>query len=376
MVAGIADAAEIGAEDNHTCARLNDGTVRCWGYNRNGELGNGTTTNSAIPLPVSNLNGVVALAEGGTHNCALLGDGTVRCWGFNADGQLGDGTRISRTTPVTVPGLSGVVELEAGSYNTCALLNDGAARCWGANHYGQLGNGTTTGSDTPVAVSELSGAVEISIRGEHACARLNDGTMRCWGNDAFGQLGNGCCGNISLTPIAVSGLNTVVEIGVGFSHSCARLSDNTMRCWGQNTYGQLGNGTTQSASAPVEVGSILDEFVEFAAGESHNCARRTDNKLSCWGWNDYGQLGNGTSQIHTWPQFVQGISDAAEITAGGNHTCTRLNDNSIRCWGDGYWGQLGNASFGYYTTPVNVSGFGDQIFGHGFESLPSATAPN
>jgi alpha-tubulin suppressor-like RCC1 family protein len=193
-----------------------------------------------------------AIAAGEFHTCALLDDGTARCWGDNFFGQLGDGTTtISRTTPVTVSGLSNVTAIAAGWGHTCAVLNDGTARCWGDNFFGQLGDGTTTISrTTPVTVSGLSNVTAIAAGLYHTCALLTDKTVRCWGSNRYGQLGDGTRGVSRTTLEAVSGLSNVTAIAAGGSHTCAQLGNETARCWGFNEYGQLGNGELGFATTP------------------------------------------------------------------------------------------------------------------------------
>jgi alpha-tubulin suppressor-like RCC1 family protein len=196
---------------DHTCALLNDGTARCWGYNGYGALGDGTTTQRLAPVAVSGISSAVALTAGENHTCALLANGTARCWGSNYAGQLGDGTTTERSTPVAVSGLSGAVALTAGGAHTCALLANGTARCWGDNNNGQLGDGTTTGRLTPVAVQGGHGALLSLVSGPaalHTCAVTADGTALCWGFNYYGQLGNGTTTNSS-SPVLVSGLSGI-----------------------------------------------------------------------------------------------------------------------------------------------------------------------
>ncbi len=348
--------AQTVAGESHTCARIVDGTVRCWGGNDQGQLGNGTTTSAALPVAVSGLTNVVDLSAGGYHTCARLGDGTVRCWGFNAFGQLGNGTTTNALTPVAVSGLTNAAEIVAGGgYHTCARLGDGTVRCWGYNGNGQLGNGTTTSASTPVVVSGLTTAAELSVGWYHTCARLNDGTAKCWGWNIYGQLGNGTTTD-AWTPVTVSGLTTVVEIGLGGSyHTCARLADGTVRCWGYNGSGQLGNGTFTSSSTPVAV-SGLTTAVEISAGGDFACARLSGATVQCWGSNNFGQLGNGTTTYSMTPVSVSGLTTAVELAVGGIHACARLGDGSLRCWGRNVEGQLGNGTWTRTMTPVTVSG--------------------
>jgi hypothetical protein len=238
------EVAEITAGVSHTCARLTDGTVQCWGDNLFGKLGNGTYTGADTPQTVLGLSTAVEITAGLLHTCARLTDGTVQCWGAG-------GTHTG-TTPQTVSGLSTAVEITAGFGHTCARLTDGTVQCWGNNVFGQLGNGTPAGAYTPQTVSGLSTAVEITAGVFHTCARLTDGTVQCWGDNDFGQLGNGTYTGAD-TPQTVLGLSTAVEITAGDSYTCARLTDGTVQCWGDNSSGQLGNGTYTGATTPQTV---------------------------------------------------------------------------------------------------------------------------
>jgi alpha-tubulin suppressor-like RCC1 family protein len=358
-VSGITNAVTVSAGGGHTCAVLNDGTLRCWGANWNGQLGNGTNTNSNLPVVVSGISNAVAVSAGWGHTCAVLNDGTLRCWGHNLYGQLGNGTNTPSNLPVTVSGISNAVAVSAGLYHTCAVLNDGTLRCWGYNGDGQLGNGTNASSNLPVTVSGISNAVAVSAGGYHTCAVLNDGTLRCWGRNWDGQLGNGT-NTSSKLPVTVSGISNAVTVSAGWNHTCAVLNDSTLRCWGYNGYGQLGNGTNTSSNLPVIVSGISNA-VAVSAGGFHTCAVLNDGTLRCWGRNDYGQLGDGTNTSSNLPVTVSGISNAVAVSAGGSHTCAVLNDGTLRCWGDNSSGQLGNGTNTRSNLPVIVSGISNAV---------------
>ena len=210
---GSATAVSITAGFYHTCAVLNTGAVNCWGSNSDGQLGNGTTTSSLVPVAVSAFTGgatAVSITAGGYHTCALLNTGAVNCWGANGAGRLGNGTTTDSSAPVAVAAFTDVsataVSITAGSSHTCALLNTGAVNCWGRNFNGQLGNGTNTDSSAPVAVDPFTGgatAVSITAGGFHTCALLNTGAVNCWGANGAGRLGNGTTTDSSV-PVAVA----------------------------------------------------------------------------------------------------------------------------------------------------------------------------
>ena len=300
-------AAAIAAGGIHSCALTSTGGVRCWGDNRSGQLGDGTTTARHTSVAVSGLSsGVRAIAAGGFHTCALTNAGGVKCWGDNRSGQLGDGTMTERTTPVPVSGLSsGVAAIAAGDYHTCALTTAGAVKCWGYNYVGQLGNGTTADSPVPVAVSGLaSGVAAIAAGGLHTCALTSAGGVRCWGDNRAGQLGDGTTTERH-APAAVSGLaSAVAAIAAGGDHSCARMNTSLVKCWGQNGSGQLGDGTTTERHTPVVVSGLASDVATISAGGFHTCALTSAGAVRCWGDNPYGQLGDGTKTSRRKPVRV------------------------------------------------------------------------
>ena len=352
-----AAATEVSVGSYHTCALLTGGSVRCWGDNYYGELGNGTTTNSSTPVTVSDIATATAISAGDYYTCALLTGGSVRCWGYNAWGQLGNGTTTDYSTPVTVSGITTATAISAGFRHTCALLTSGSVRCWGDNHYGELGNGTTTNSSTPVTVSGITTATAISAGRWHTCVLLTGGSVRCWGRNHYGQLGNGTTTDSS-TPVAVSGITTATAMSGGAYHTCALLTGGSVRCWGYNEDGELGNGTTTNSSIPVSVSGIKTATA-ISAGPWHSCALLTGGSVRCWGYNYYGELGNGMTTDSSTPVVVSGITTATAISAGDadnatEHTCALLTGGSVRCWGDNTYGGLGNGTTTNSKVPVSV----------------------
>jgi len=344
----------------HVCARVSDGTARCWGENDVGQLGTGSTSPmSTLPVSVSGLSNVIAIATGGYHTCAVLGDKTVRCWGQGTDGQLGDGLATNSASPVTVTGLSDAIGIAAGTYHTCALRTGGAISCWGDNSYFQTGSqvaGDYASTKAPAAVVGVTGASAVYTGGFHTCALIGGG-LQCWGDNSLGQLGNGGTPTHSITPVPVTGLTSgVSSMSAGDSHNCAVASGGVL-CWGDNSFGQIGNGSVSATpvTTPTAVAG-LSGVTNVAAGYTFSCARLSNNAVSCWGRNGDGELGRGGGADSPTPVAVSGINSAASLTAGSLNACVLLTNNVARCWGDNTFGQMGNGTSGAdATSPVTVT---------------------
>jgi alpha-tubulin suppressor-like RCC1 family protein len=322
-------ATALAAGSAHTCALTAKGGVKCWGGNTDGELGNGTTINSATPVDVSGLSsGVKAITAGGNHTCVLTKQGGVKCWGSNGSGQLGNGTTSNSTTPVEVFGLStGVKALAAGSTHTCALTAQGGVECWGDNESGQLGDGTNIENNTPVDVSGLSSGVTSLAAGEnYTCAVTASGGVKCWGTDIHGRI-TGVTTFQSNTPMDVSGLTSgVKELAAGGMHTCALTVQGGVKCWGLNNDGQLGDGTNDDASKPVDVSRLTGGAKQLAAGGFHTCALTAQGGVKCWGDNEFGQLGIGILHYSTTPVDVVSGEEPSTSASGaaGKPICTPL----------------------------------------------------
>ena len=302
------DVLSIAGGSSHTCVLTRAGGLKCFGYNSYGQLGDGTSTTRGLPGDVTGLtSNVLAVDLGGNHTCALTGSGGVKCWGYNYYGQLGNGSTATSTLPVDVQGLtSGVLAVTAGTYHSCALTAAGGVKCWGNNSSGQLGNGGSTPSQVPVDVQGLtSGVLAVSAGGSHTCAVTAAG-LKCWGYNYYGQLGNASTAN-SPTPVDVTGAAGSTAVAAGSNHSCAITGDAGVRCWGYNYYGQLGDSTTLNHNAPADVTGLGSDVQALGCGDNHCCVRMTAGNLKCWGSNSYGQLGVGSPSSSSSPLDVTGF---------------------------------------------------------------------
>ena len=247
-------------------------------------------------------NTVVQISTGYFHTCARKSDGSAWCWGHNLLGRLGDNTEDDKNLPVQVAGLgSGVADISAGFAHTCAVKTDGSVWCWGDNASGQIGDNSNTPRLTPAQVTSLGGpAAEVSANNSFTCARRTDGTLWCWGGNTDGELGDGSTTS-SLVPNQVASLgNAVAEVSAGDNGACARKTDNSLWCWGSNLEGNVGDGTTLRRLIPVPVTALGNSVVEVSMGV-HTCARELNGTVWCWGHNASGQLGDGTTTSQSIP---------------------------------------------------------------------------
>lgn len=411
-------ASSITAGFIHNCGLVDESDsafaqIKCWGDNTGGQVAIGTSGNmNTAPADIcSTSSGTIETGTtkrwkcgtplrpgldisfsvgSGIHTCVISdpgASGTAQCWGLNNEGQLGDGQACgspSCTVPVNVCDvgasvpcgsdvLTGIVSIAVGYEHSCAYMYNGGIECWGENNFGQLGDGTTTSRSTPVDVCQtynsgthqcdavFSGASSVGAGYVHTCA-VKDATARCWGRNSSGQLGDGTTTD-RLTPITVSLSNVTAVAGGGYdgvyprSQTCALVqvtSNNAMYCWGNNTYGQLGDSTNTNRTSPVAVSGLSSGVTALGLGGLHSCALNSSGGIKCWGYNNYGELGDGTNTTRNSPVDVSGLTSGAASVAGGYfHSCTRLSgtgDTTIKCWGHNGFAELGNGK----TTDSNV----------------------
>lgn len=347
----------VSAGYDSTCAITPNGTVKCWGSNTYGQLGSSVDGYSKLAVTVPGLC-ASQIELGNWHACAIDLGGQVLCWGYNEQGQLGNGSTVNRSRPRLVE-IENVMQLAAGYGHTCALIEGGSVKCWGTNQFGELGNAgdTTQLFDEPQDVLGLDDATVVQIDAGYGftCALLDTGTVRCWGFNGYGQLGNGAAQADSLLPVDVLELEEVTQISLGYYQVCAHIDGDGISCWG-------GDEWTTARKPPYDVpGDVTGFFAAgVAAGGTMTCARNTDSGVDCWGQNDRGQLGYPTIQMQarTAPEPIGEVSEgASSLSLGYAHGCMVLPGDGIKCWGQGDSGQLGNGAAGDSDTPVKVQLF-------------------
>ncbi len=292
----------LAAGVSHACGLTATGKAFCWGADGSGQLGDGLHTDRSVPVEVSASIRFGELAAGLSHTCGLTGAGQAFCWGSNVDGQLGDGSREDHATPQAVSGSEDFRTLVAGWNHTCGLSARGEAYCWGLNDHGQLGDGSHVDRSTPTRVP---GTFESLVAGSaHTCG-IRQGAVLCWGDDAFGQLGDGSTQDRAY-PQPVEGLpGPAVELAAGAMSTCALLRNGAVYCWGQNLYGQLGDGARQNHDTPSAVRTDV-EFRSIFSGGALTCGFSDGGTQYCWGLNQSGQLGDGTRVSRSVPTRVGG----------------------------------------------------------------------
>ena len=439
VVADSRTVVDVVLGENHTCGLLNDGSVKCWGNNHFGQLGRGDRRTIGFKrdhmgenlLPVSLGSGVSVeqLVAGAYHNCALLSNNTIKGWGRNDFGQLGQGHHQKNTAstvstggsrknqmgdylqPTEIGGKGNIASISSGAYHTCALSSEGQIKCWGHNQFGQLGvghnrhvgmNAEEMMDIVAVDIGDEDKAISVSAGRFYTCATLEDRSVKCWGNNNYGQLGQGHNEALGDDPNEMGENLKIVNLGLeakvaqvssgGYQHTCALLENQSVKCWGNNTHGQLGQGHKHDlGDDPNEMGDNLPDValgernvpVGISAGYYLSCVNFDSGYIKCWGDNYWGQLGLGHyetvgglgGQMGDYLPYVN-VDDerrVMETTIGGyRHICVLLDDGNIKCWGDNWAGQLGlghreaigfkDDQMGSTLKDVNVVGIIDPIF--------------
>ena len=371
----------IESGQHHVCITESDGGMKCWGRGQYGRLGYGSTSNQHLPVDYQKNYGsnmeINQVSLGSRHSCAVDGNDELLCWGYSEQYQNGynnnqyqypykfwQGSSEIHFTPLAV--------ISAGENYNCAIKYDSTIWCWGQNNYGQIGHGSSSSYSYPTMVDLPPGisAKSISAGGYHACIISQNGDLYCWGWNSNGQLGLGnTTDSYTPTKVQITGGRSVLAVSAGYAHTCVILDDSSIQCWGDNDYGQIGDGTNDDRNQPTTV--ILSGQngpMQISAGHRSTCALFDDGKLQCWGSNQYGQLGIGSTVDSASPQALTSINhlQAYDITVGETNACALFHDGAPRCWGENNYGQLGIGSTSTQYQPEIVSGYSTSNNSHSF----------
>jgi alpha-tubulin suppressor-like RCC1 family protein len=323
---------------SHTCGNQADGSLWCWGWTDQGQVGNGATSpNEEAPIHIGS-DTWIQIDAGYAHTCGIQADGSLWCWGDDQYGQLGNGaTSSDQTAPVKI-GTSSWIQIAAGRGHTCGIQADGSLWCWGLDADGALGNGAPSSTQTSPVKIGTSSWIQITAHEHHTCGIQADGSLWCWGLETQGRLGNGSMSGNETSPVKI-GSSSWTKISAGLEHTCGIQTSGSLWCWGRANKGQVGNGGWGTYQTPQKVGN--SSWIRVSASWAHSCGIQADGSLWCWGDTGYGQLGNGATSPDQNSPVKIGTSLWTQIAAGYGHTCGVQTDGSLWCWGYNNYGQLG-----------------------------------
>ena len=344
----------VSAGFQHTCGIRDDATMWCWGDNNYGQLGDGRDTSSRRPVQVDGHSWTtVSTTSGGMDTCGIRANGGLWCWGDNTAAQIRRYGAAAYERPVRAGGPAAWTSVAAGTWHTCGVRDDGSLWCWGWNRHGALGYRTANAYSGPRMVGANTDWADVAAADGHTCATRTDGTLWCWGWNLFGQIGQGTTKSSYRHPSQVGSAISWATIAAGGRQTCATQIDGTAWCWGRNENGQLGDGTTTDRSLPTEVAS--GSWARLSEGEDHTCGIHTDGTAWCWGNNTDGADGDGTTTDQLTPVEVGIGYTWNDITAGGNHSVATASDGTGWSWGFNASGQLGDGTHKTRLAPVEVT---------------------
>ncbi len=336
--------ARIAAYSTHSCRIVSGtGALKCWGYNNDGELGDNTTSRRDSPVLIDSSTSYSAVSVGTYHSCGITTANLLKCWGSNTSGQLGSGTQSSYSTPTNVSLGISLSKLELANEFTCGMDNEGAVFCWGMNASGQLGDGSLLDRSFPTRVDPTRRYSQLSAKGSHACGIIKTtGALPCWGRNNSGQVGDGTTTNRA-TPASIDPGTSYAQISTGPSHTCGIVKGTgALKCWGDNAYGKLGDNTTTSRNLPTWIDPGTS-YSAVATASEHTCGIVSDTgALKCWGRNNKGQLGDGTTTNRSTPATIDAGTSYSQISAQDWHACGVVSGTrALKCWGANTYSQLG-----------------------------------
>ncbi|HUR95622.1 MAG TPA: hypothetical protein VMY76_13620 [Gemmatimonadales bacterium] len=349
----LLDFRQVSAFSGHSCGVTPELQAFCWGYNLQGQLGDGTRTQRLEPVAVAGGHRFRQVSAGVAHTCGVTPADRIFCWGENTRGQLGDGTRAAHLMPVRVSGALEFREVVTGTGHTCAIASDEAAYCWGDDGLGQLGIGSAgEARPTPTAVAGGLHFRHLTAGSIHTCGVTTSDRIYCWGSNAAGQLGDGTRTNRASAVAVASGLS-FQQVAAGTGHTCGVTLEKLAYCWGDNSFGAVGDGTSGNERlSPVAVAGGF-RFRQVDGGMWHTCGITASDNIKCWGRNDSGQLGNGTTATRLTPSAVAGPGLAfRQISGGAAYTCGVITDDTGYCWGGNSEGELGDGTTTRRLVPV------------------------
>ena len=355
--ATLSTASAVAVGYSHACLIATSGSAGyCWGRNDQGQLGDGTGTNSSVPVAVAGGHAWSAIDGGYNHTCAIDGGGAAYCWGHNSYGELGDGTTNTSLTPVLVTGGYTWAMVSAGDSTTCGVTNAGAAYCWGTGAQGKRGDGTTGNVSSPTLVSGGLTWSTVSVGTSHTCGVTTGGAAYCWGRDLEGELGNAAMNAGSNVPVAVVGNLTWSKISAAENISCGVTTSGTGYCWGGDAYGSAGTGGAGTVSSPTPLAGGR-QWSMMIGGSGASCGIATTGLAYCAGADGLGALGDGGSASQSTPVAVSGGQTWASLAVGGGGACGLTSSNLVYCWGWDAYGNLGDGGTTNRNVPTGVVSF-------------------
>jgi alpha-tubulin suppressor-like RCC1 family protein len=349
---------KLAAGTAHSCAINPSSQLKCWGRNQFGQLGDGTTVDQTTSKIIDGASGYVEVSAGDMHTCAITTGGVLKCWGRNNSSQLGDGTTVDQLTPITVDAGTLYSQISVSGSLSCGITTAGVLKCWGMNAYGGLGDGTIINKSTPTVINAGTNYLKISTGALHTCGITTGNVLKCWGLNDSGQLGDGTTVN-KILPVVIDSGTTYSKIAVSsfvFYHTCGITTANVLKCWGNNNYGQIGDGTSGVARALPVVISAGIGFSDISIGYVHTCAVAfATTQLYCWGYNFFSQLGDYTSTNRSTPVQADTGFFYSKVVASNNYTCGLTTGTNLRCWGRNDYGQLGDGSVVDRYSPIGIN---------------------